>query len=142
MTDIEISFPAGKRVDAQVEGHLIQTDQPVAAGGGDTAPAPFDLFLASIGSCAGLYVVGFCKTRGIPMDGIRLVQRHLVDAAGHLERIELEIVLPESFPARYRDAVVHAAEGCKVKRTLAAPPQISVAASPMAGAPRTTSIQA
>jgi putative redox protein len=119
--DIEVFFPGGKRVDAFVGTHLVHTDQPVVQGGEDAAPAPFDLFLASLATCAGIYVLGFCQARGIPTEDIRLVQ-HV--GAGS---IRLEIVLPAEFPERYRSAVVRAAESCKVKKLLANPPAITVA---------------
>jgi ribosomal protein S12 methylthiotransferase accessory factor len=126
MGDILISLPGGKRVDAHLGGQVIRTDQPSSAGGEDSAPAPFDLFLASLGTCAGFYVLAFCQARGISTEGIRIVQRTRSDEARHLQEIDLTIVLPESFPAKYREAVIHAADECKVKRTLAHPPAISV----------------
>jgi putative redox protein len=126
MNDMEITFPGGKRVDARLGPHVVRTDQPVAAGGEDSAPAPFDLFLASLGTCAGLYVLAFCQSRAIPTEGLRLIQHARADEKGHLTSVELEIELPAGFPAKYREAVTHAAEGCKVKRTLANPPAISV----------------
>jgi ribosomal protein S12 methylthiotransferase accessory factor len=124
--DIHITFPGGKGVDAQVGRHVVRTDQPAAQGGRDEAPAPFDLFLASLGTCAGIYVLGFCQARGLSTEGIALTQRNQVDAAGHLARVELELALPPEFPEKYRVAVARAAEGCKVKKTLAAPPEIVV----------------
>lgn len=124
--DIQVTFPGGKRVDAAVGEHVVRTDQPVASGGQDSAPAPFDLFLASLATCAGIYVLGFCQARGLPTEGIELVQRHTHDEAHKLTRVALEIRLPASFPEKYRAAVVRAAEGCKVKKTLAAPPEVSV----------------
>jgi putative redox protein len=123
---ITIAFPGGKRVDADLGGHVVHTDQPVAGGGEDSAPAPFDLFLASLATCAGIYVLGFCQARGIPMDGITLVQHASPEA------IALELTLPPSFPERYRDAIVRAAEGCKVKKLIAHPPAITVTARQLA----------
>lgn len=128
--DLTISFPGGKRVDAAFGPHVVHTDQPASGGGEDSAPAPFDLFLASLATCAGIYVLGFCQARGIPTEGITLVQRDVTDpVTKHLDTVQLEIRLPESFPAKYREAVVRAAEGCKVKKLLAHPPvvQVSVA---------------
>ena len=66
--DIEFTFPGGKRVDAQADGFLLHTDQPRERGGEGSAPEPFTLFLASLGTCAGLYVLGFCQTRNIRTD--------------------------------------------------------------------------
>lgn len=124
--DLEITFPGGKRVDAQVGGFVIRTDQSVAHGGEGSAPEPFTLFLASIGTCAGIYVVGFCQARNIPTDGIRIVQRTENDAAGRLARVTLEVRVPPTFPAEYREAVARAAAACKVKKTLASPPLFDV----------------
>ena len=133
--DITISFPGGKRVDAALGHHVVHTDRPTSGGGEDTAPAPFDLFLASLATCAGIYVLGFCQARGIPTEGITLVQRHATDATTkQLAAVELEIVLPDSFPDKYRDAVVRAAEGCKVKKLLAHPPAVAVIAGSVAHA--------
>jgi len=124
--DLEITFPGGKRVDAHVGGFTIQTDQSVDHGGDGAAPEPFTLFLASLGACAGIYVVGFCQARNIPTDGIRILERTENDAAGRLTRVTLEVRVPPTFPEQYRDAVARAAAACKVKKTLAAPPLFDV----------------
>lgn len=129
--DIKVFFPGGKRVDAMVGTHVIRTDQPASAGGEDSAPAPFELFLASLGTCAGIYVLAFCQARGISTEGLELVQRHAVDpSSGQLDAVSIDIKLPPGFPERYRDAIVRAAEGCKVKKVIARAPMISVRARP------------
>ncbi len=126
-TTIEVSFPGGKRVDARVGGFTVATDQPTELGGDGSAPAPFDLFLASIATCAGIYVLGFCQARGLPTDGLALVQHHEVDPVTKLVRsVRLELTLPPGFPAQYRPAIVRAAENCKVKKTIAAAPSFEV----------------
>ena len=125
--DIIVRFPGSKRVDAEMGGFIIRTDQPVAAGGQGTAPAPFDLFLASIATCAGIYVLGFCQARGIPTENIRLVQREVKDPVSGLpQRIGLEVHVPADFPTRHRDGVARAAAACKVKKTLANPPLFDI----------------
>ena len=140
MEDIEITFPGGKRVDAQVGSYVVRTEQPVEAGGAGSAVAPFDLFLASLATCAGIYVLGFCQARNLPIEGIRLRQHVEVDPDSHLpSRIRLELGLPPSFPEKYRTAIVHAAAGCKVKKTIAAGPVIEVVLAPMASVEAHTS---
>jgi len=127
MADVEVTFPGGKRVDAKVGEFVVRTDQPVDAGGAGSAVAPFDLFLASIAACAGIYVLGFCQARGLPTDRISLRQHVDLDVATKLPtRVHLELALPATFPEKYRAAVVRAAEGCKVKKTIAAAPIIEV----------------
>jgi len=131
MEDIEVSFPGGKRVDAQCGAFTLHTDQPKELGGEGSAAAPFDLFLASIATCAGIYVLSFCQVRGLATDGLRLTQHVDVDETTHLPKsIRLELHLPPTFPEKYRVAITRAAEGCKVKKTMAAAPAVEVVAIP------------
>jgi ribosomal protein S12 methylthiotransferase accessory factor len=128
--EIVATLPGGKRVDAQVGKFIVRTDQPHDNGGDDTAPDPFTLFLTSLVTCAGFYVAAFCNTRQIPTDGIRLVERTESDPkTKQLMRVTIDVQLPPSFPAEHRDAVVRAAATCKVKKLLAAPPDVEVHAS-------------
>ncbi len=118
-----IDFPGGLQVDAHYRGHTFQTDQPPA----DTAPMPFELFLASIGTCAGIYVLGFCRQRNLPTDGIRIIQRNYPNMmTGLMDRIDLEIQVPPTFPEQYHGALIRSAELCKVKKTLENPPNFEV----------------
>lgn len=120
--EMMIDFPGGARVDAHFGPFTVQTDQPPAA----SAPTPFATFLASVGTCAGIYVLGFCQQRGLPTEGIRIVQRAYSNPLnGMVEKIDLEIQVPASFPAKYYDALVKSAEQCKVKKHLENPPKFN-----------------
>jgi putative redox protein len=124
---MEITFDGGKIITAHHHGHAIKTDQPIAGGGTNSAPAPFDLFLASIGTCAGIFVKSFCDQRGIPTDKIKIIQSIDFDLQKHLpSKIKLDIQLPVDFPEKYRSAVINAADLCAVKRAIADPPVFEV----------------
>ena len=128
-SEMIVTLPGGKRVDTQIGRHVIRTDQPASAGGEDSAPTPFDLFLASIGTCAGIFVAGFCQKRGLPTEGIRIAQRnHFDPESGLLVRVELDVVVPPGFPEKYLEALVRVADQCKVKKTIQAQPAIEVKA--------------
>jgi putative redox protein len=125
--DMEIIFTGGQKVDARYKGFTIRTDQPKHAGGEGSAPAPFDLFLASLGTCTGIYVLDFCQERGIPKEGIKLVLKKERERGSRMIRkINIEIRLPAAFPAKYKDAVVRAAELCTVTKHLFDPPEMVV----------------
>ncbi|MBP7126633.1 OsmC family protein [Myxococcota bacterium] len=127
--EMTITFGEGLKVNAEYEGRVIPTDQPVSAGGQGSAPEPYTLFLASIGTCAGVYVLSFLKNHGLPADGVRLVQKMIYDQANHrMARIDLRIVVPAGFPEKYRKALVRSAELCAVKRAIANPPEFTVEA--------------
>lgn len=128
--DIEVYFEEGARVNARLGKHVVKTDQKVHAGGEDSAPAPFDYFLASLATCAGIYVKVFCDKRDIDSSEIRIIQKHRNDPqTGKLNGIDLDIVLPADFPEKYREAVIKAADRCAVKRLLKDPPAIEVRAT-------------
>ncbi len=125
--DIRVRFPGGKRVDARVGAHCVRTDQSPEHGGQGFAPEPFDLFLASLASCAGLYVLTFCQARQLPTEGIWLEQHQEFDPTSHaLTQVTLTVHLPVTFPDKYRDDVQHAADGSKLVKMLAAPPKVVV----------------
>ena len=128
--EMTIDFPGGARVDAHFGDFVVPTDQPPSGGGQNSAPTPFATFLSTIGTCAGIYVLGFCRQRGIPTDGIRLVQRMQVDPISHLvSDVQVTIELPKGFPEKYADAVVRSAEQCAVKKHFEHPPVISVSST-------------
>ena len=127
---MEVTFDGGKVITAHLNGHTIKTDQPVKSGGGNTAPAPFELFLASIGTCAGIYVKSFCDQREIPSDNIKIIQSIEFDNQTRLPAyIKLDIQLPADFPEKYKAAVINSAELCAVKKTINNPPKFEVVTS-------------
>jgi ribosomal protein S12 methylthiotransferase accessory factor len=128
--EMVIDFPGGARVDAHFGPYTVRTDQPYHGGGQDSAPTPFATFLASVGTCAGIYVSGFCRQRGIPTDGIRLVQRLEVNPLnGMVGKILLDIQLPPDFPEKYKAAVIRSADQCAVKKHFEQPPQFEISTS-------------
>jgi ribosomal protein S12 methylthiotransferase accessory factor len=125
-SEIVITIPGGRRVDARLGRHVVRTDQPVDNGGEDTAPSPFDTFLAAIGTCVGIFVQGFCHKRGLPTEGIRIVERPSYGEDGALSGVDLDIQVPASFPEKYREALVRVADQCSVKKAIQAQPRFQV----------------
>ncbi|MBK6461828.1 MAG: OsmC family protein [Myxococcales bacterium] len=137
--ETRVTFPGGKRVDAAFGPHVVRTDQSSAHGGAGSAPEPFELFLASLATCAGIYALGFCQARDLATEGLDLVQRATFDpTTKRLTRVDLVVTLPPDFPEKYRAAIVRAMEGCRVKKTLFDPPEVTVTAeaTPSLVAPR------
>jgi putative redox protein len=125
--EMEIAFSGGARVDAHFGSFTVKTDQPPQGGGEGSAPTPFATFLASIGTCAGIYVLGFCSQRGISTDGIKIIQRMQTDrTTGLVGQIDLDIQLPPDFPEKYKASVIRSAELCAVKKHFETPPRFNV----------------
>ena len=125
--EINVTFPGGKRVDASFNGFVVKTDQAKENGGDGSAPEPFSYFLASMGTCAGIFVLGFCQARKIPTEGIKVTETVEWDAAAHrLSKVKIDIQVPPSFPEKYREPVRRAAETCSVKKAIFDPPEFVV----------------
>ena len=125
--DMVVTFPGSKRVDALYKGFTIKTDQPKTGGGDGSAPAPFDLFLSSIGTCAGLYVLSFLQKRNIPSDYTQLILRTERNSETHMiGKIAIDINLPGNFPEKYKSAVKSAADLCSVKKHLLNAPAFDI----------------
>ncbi len=124
--EMTIDFPGGSRVDAHFGNFTVATDQPPVA----SAPSPFEIFLASIGTCAGIYILGFCQQRHLSTDGIRIVEQ--IDHSpitGMVETISLEIQVPADFPEKYRDSLIRSTDLCAVKKHLEKPPRFEITTS-------------
>src|SRR6202171_2110326 len=121
--ELKIPFPGGKRVTAELRGRTIATDQPPEAGGEGSAPEPYALFAASIGTCAGFYALAFCQSRGLSTDGLVIRQRMRFAGRGPAA-VGLDTALPPSFPEKYREPLIRAADGCAVKKAIQAQPAI------------------
>lgn len=127
---MEITFDGGKIVTAHHRGFEIKTDQPSSNGGGGTAPSPFDLYLASIGTCAAVYVKSFCDNRQLKADGIKVTQKTIFsDETGLPVKLTIDIQLPPDFPEKYRQSLINVAELCKVKKSIVNPPVFEVVSS-------------
>lgn len=127
VASIGIEFPGGTAVDARVGEHLVHTDQPAKSGGRGNAPQPFDLFLASIATCAGFYALRFCERHGVDPRELQLQLEPRRDPEGkRVDLISIQVKLPAAFPAKYRDAVVRAIDQCAVKRHIVDPPKFEV----------------
>ena len=125
--DMVIELAGGAKVNAHFGEFIVKTDQPPAGGGEGSEPTPFELFLASLGTCAGIYVSGFCRQRGLATEGIRILEHIEHDpATGMVGKIGLEIQAPASFPEKYLPSLVRSAELCAVKKHIEHPPKFEV----------------
>lgn len=125
---MQITFPGnGVAVTAHYKGFEIRTDQPEENGGANSAPSPFDLFLTSLGTCAGFYALRFCQQRELPTEGMEVSLETTTDPdSGRTTKIAIAIKVPETFPEKYRRAIARATNQCSVKRAILDPPEISV----------------
>lgn len=120
---LKVGRVGGKRV----ANHLIMTDQPTAQGAGYSAPAPYDLFMASTRTRVGFYVQSYCENKGIDPSGIEISLSARRDPqtrqiSGFLTTIQL----PCEFPEKLHGALKKVAEQCAVKKAIMSNPEFVV----------------
>lgn len=127
--ELLITLEGGKKVATTIGNHHILTDQPEKSGGSDSAPAPFDLFVASIGTCAGFYVQSYCQNKGIDPSGIeiKLETRHNPETKA-ITAFVTTLLLPPSIPEHLHQPLIRVAEQCAVKKVIMSGPEFIVTA--------------
>ncbi len=119
---------AGFAQEIVVGAHRLAADEPTSAGGTDTGPDPYDLLLASLGSCTSMTVALYARRKGWPLEGVTVRLRHsrihAADCAdcetreGMIDRIEGDIELAGALTAEQRARLLEIAGRCPVHRTL------------------------
>ena len=128
---VEVTFPGGRRVDAKVGGFTVSADKSVEEGGAGGAPSPFDLFLASLATCAGMNVVYFFEHRKLSPKDVKMVVHVDYDDEGYMaKKITTEVILPADFPEEYRERLVRAVDACYVKKHVLNAPEFVTTLTP------------
>lgn len=127
MEEFSLSFPGGKKVEVIYGKHKVLTDQPIESGGDDEAMAPFDLFLASIISCSGIFALSFLRKRNLNEEGLNIKMYPQWNEEEHrVTNIELEVETPEDFPEKYKGALEKVLDACTVKKHIYNPPEFNI----------------
>lgn len=125
--EIRVALRGQKKISGHFDGFEVMTDQPLKSGGEGSAPSPFDLFLASIATCAGFFVQSYCQTRQLPTDGIEILQNLTRDEQTRMvTQISLRVIVPASFPTEHHEGIIAAINACSVKKHLLHPPAFAV----------------
>ncbi len=124
---IEVAMLEGQKLEASFGEHKIISDQSENQGGNAEHPEPFDYFLASMPLCAAFYIRKFCEQREISTDGIVLVQNNTNEGDDKYKKsFNIDVTLPDSFPEKYKKALIASANTCTVKKVIQAMPQFNI----------------
>ncbi|MDD2371530.1 MAG: OsmC family protein [Firmicutes bacterium] len=127
MDEFSLNFPGGKKVEVIYGNHVVMTDQPLENGGDDHAMAPFDLFMASLISCSGIFALSFLRKRDLNTEGLNIRMYPMWNEEEHrVTEIKMEVDTPADFPEKYKGALIKVIEQCSVKRHLGNPPEFSI----------------
>ncbi len=125
---MDVRFISGESYEVSVRGHRILVDQPVEDGGGDTAPTPTELFVASLATCVAFYAGRYLTRHGYDRDGLDVsVSFDMADdRPARVTRIRLEVRVPVGLPAQRWPALAAVVSRCTVHNTLTTPPEVTI----------------
>jgi uncharacterized OsmC-like protein/pimeloyl-ACP methyl ester carboxylesterase len=108
--------------------HKALADEPVAAGGEDTGPGPYDFLLAGLGACTSMTMRLYADLKKLPMERVTVTLQHSKIHArdceecetreGKLDQIERVIGIEGALDADQRKRLMEIADKCPVHRTL------------------------
>jgi len=126
---IQVDFSGGKKIDARIGDLIVHTDQKEENGGDGTAPEPFELFLASIATCAGIYALEFCQARKLSTDGMQITTDCDFDEKETTcRKVSISLKVPDHFPEKYKRPITRVMDKCSVKRHILNPPEFNIEA--------------
>jgi uncharacterized OsmC-like protein len=99
-----------------VGGHRLLADEPLAAGGTNTGPGPYDLLIAALGACTSMTVSLYARRKGWPLDAVTVTLRH--SKVADADRIERDLELQGALSEEQRKRLLEIANRCPVHRTL------------------------
>jgi putative redox protein len=107
--------------------HTIACDQPAENGGYDEGMTPPELFLASLGSCAGFYAAQYLRKHNLATEGTWIkVTAEKAKNPPRLDDLRIEVELPVELSEHHRAGVEEAIHHCLIHNTLLHPPRVSV----------------
>jgi putative redox protein len=129
--DLAVRHLSGDRFAIDIRGHTITVDQPVDAGGDDTAPTPTELFVAGLASCVAFYARRYLARHDFSAQGLTVAATYEVGGRpNRVTKVSVRITPPADLPTDRRDAFLAVASHCTVHNTLDEPPPVEISCNP------------
>lgn len=124
--ELRIRYIGGHKFEASARGHVIVSDQPLDNDGSDYGMTPPELFLASLGTCAGYYASEYLRARGLPDSDLEVrVAGFKGEHPPRFGSLRIEVFAPD-LNERHQHGIRRAVESCLIHNTLVDPPAVEI----------------
>jgi uncharacterized OsmC-like protein len=124
---VHVEHQGGDRFGIAVRGHTLTVDQPVDAGGEDTAPTPTELLVASLASCVAFYARRYLARHGLPTHGLGVdASFEMGTHPARVSAVDVRLHLPDGVPESRRAPLLAVARHCTVHNTLEHAPDVAI----------------
>ncbi|MHC3474825.1 OsmC family protein [Streptomyces sp. 7R007] len=129
---LEVIHVEGDAYSVDIREHRLHVDQPLEAGGTDTAPTPTELFAASLATCVAFYAGRYLHRHRLPGTGLRVRAEFTMatDRPARVASVRLVVVAPSELPEQRRAGLLAVVSHCTVHNTLNRPPEINIELEP------------
>jgi putative redox protein len=125
---LAVTHADGDSYTIVTRGHTVLVDQPIDAGGADTAATPTEMFVGSLASCVAFYAGQFLQRHGLDRHGLSVSADFTMaaDRPARVAAVRLRIAVPDGVPAERRAALLAVASHCTVHNTVQHPPAVHI----------------
>ena len=121
---IQTKYAGNKKVDVEIGGFTVHTDLPAVMNGDNSAPNPFDLFVASFAACTAVFAMLYLDKVGLSKEGVNVALDPVFTKEGYMESAKVIVTVPADFPANHEKGLISMVEHCKVGKHLNVPHQV------------------
>lgn len=128
MSRLKVEYQGGRKFQVTSGANSFVIDLPKEKGGGGEGPNSTDVFISSLGSCVGVYIVFYCEKVGIDCSGMVIdIDYKMADNPRRVGEVDVKVSMSNAELGARKDAVLRTAQMCAVKNTFLNPPKIDIA---------------
>jgi putative redox protein len=128
---MEVELQKGFLFKAVYGNHEVFTDQHKDDGGTDQAMTPAEFFVASLGTCIGVYAARFCQRHNLPTEGMKVsLDWTRVKDPARIGSIKADLIYPHPIGEAEKKGLLRMAESCFVHESIVHTPEIKIELKP------------
>ena len=115
---LEAKYIDAKKVEVRVNNFKVHTDMPREAGGENSAPNPFEMFMASFLACQGVFAMSYIEKNAMNKQDFSFRAQPVFDDKGLITKMTTIVKIPSDFPKEKEAAFINVLKTCKVGKHL------------------------